>query len=136
MKITYAQLTLARGEAYNEEPVGLRVESAHEVQELRYLRASQQSAANRGNLRSRVSFSVTRRHASEADALRFSLTHPAQFPIGSGQPLRIDAENHRKRTSFTLQQAVPVDIRSSASGPITATAYEFLGGATLTDTQS
>lgn len=128
MRIAYAQIVIARGESFNEEPTDLKIETRQQVQEMRLLRAESARTVSRGNLRTRVTFRVTHRHQNETEAIHFALTHPGRLRSLIEKPLYVTTERHGRRASFTICSATPRVIRCEADGPLTTTSYEFVAG--------
>lgn len=75
MRITIESTELARGQLYNENPVGMAINGEDLIQEVELFRNEEMRFINRGNLRTNLTFGVHREFSSIHDAQLFRFTH-------------------------------------------------------------
>ncbi len=128
MRIQLGTLVLAAGAAAQEPPTGLELRAEREVQTSERFRAETARHFDRGNLRHRVRFSVTRRHATAEEAARHALEQAAQLRSADGT-VRFIAEANGREAGFALLDAVVSEAEVRPEGLVTRHRYTLLGGA-------
>jgi hypothetical protein len=128
MRITFSDTILAAGLAAAEPAVDLRIEARRESQTTERFRAETARIIDRGNVRHRVRFEVSRRHASAEAAARHALGHAASLG-GVGAVAVFTAEDGPRQARFFLHDAVVVEAEVRPAGQLTFHRYELLGGA-------
>jgi hypothetical protein len=106
-------------------PIGLRINGAIVADVAEYLRASSVEVFDRGNLRTVISFSVTREHASVEAAQSYLVQHAVTVPRSG----LVEIEYEQGRGRAWLYGAVMPQANSSHSGCSTTVEYEIIGGA-------
>jgi len=127
MKIRLGNLDLARGLAHRESPARFSLATERETQLVSTLRASNAAIFDRGNARTFVTFSVTRRHANAERALRFAAGHSQALANTNG--VVIISEDSPGEAEFFLPDAVLHTLHCAPEGLLTETEYAFVGGA-------
>ncbi|MGF1450261.1 MAG: hypothetical protein ACFB20_12710 [Opitutales bacterium] len=128
MRIQLGKLVLAAGSAAQEPPTDLTLRAQREVQTAERFRAETAKHIDRGNLRHRVRFSVTRRHVSAEEATRHALEQAALLRSADGT-VRFIAEANGREAGFALLDAVVSEAEVRPEGLITRHRYTLLGGA-------
>lgn len=128
MKITFGDILIARGQSHHEEPLDLSITTQRLVQETQLMRATHAAPIDRGNLLTRITFSVTRQHNSADTAREFSLTHASTLS-GLATDAHFTDETSPRNRSFTLSNAVISQISLTVNGTTTTAAYDIRGGA-------
>jgi hypothetical protein len=126
MKIRLGQIDLARGLTHRESPTRFSLATARETQMARAVRATAVEIFDRGNTRTVVTFTVTRRHPNVEQALRFATTHP-QALAGATGGLIFTSEDGPGTAETYLPDAVLRSLHCQPAGIITHTEYEFIG---------
>jgi len=128
MKIRLGQLELARGLAHRESPRQFSLATTRETQVAPALRALRAGVFDRGNARTAVAFTITRRHESVERALRFAAAHPQALASAVGG-LTMVSEDGPGEAEVFLPDAALKAVRCVPAGVVTDTAYEFIGSA-------
>jgi len=128
MKIRLGQFELARGLAHRESPRQFSLATTRETQVAAALRAPQAGVFDRGNARTNVHFTVTRRHDSIERALRFAAAHPQALAAAAGG-LTFISEDGPGEAEIFLPDAALRSVRCAPAGLVTDTEYEFVGSA-------
>jgi hypothetical protein len=128
MKIRFGQLELARGLTHRESPRQFSLATTRETQVAPALRAPLAGVFDRGNSRTAVAFTVTRRHDSVERALRFAATHPQALANATGG-LTFVSEDGPGEAEIFLPDAVLRAVRCVPAGLVTDTEYQFIGSA-------
>ena len=127
MKIRLGPLDLARGLAHRESPRQFSLTTTRETQVAAALRAPQAAVFDRGNARTLVQFTVTRRHDSIERALRFAALHPSALAATTGG-LTFITEDGPVESEIFLPDAALRSVKCVPNALLTDTDYEFLGG--------
>lgn len=119
--------TWITGDSMRERPRDLRINGARVVQDAQFLRASAGRSFDRSNLKTSVSFAISREHSSIQAAEAFILAHYCELP-GSGT-----LELHAEATTGGVKQyymtnAVLSVTGGSVNGVSTDHSYEITGG--------
>jgi hypothetical protein len=128
MKIRFGQIELARGLTRRESPMQFALATARETQIAPALRAAQAEVFDRGNLRTVVTFAISKRHENQEQALRFAAAHPLALANQTGG-LTFILEDAASEAELYLPDAAIRSLRCAPAGIITNTEYEFIGSA-------
>lgn len=125
MKITFDSIELARGNAHCEEVKDLNIKGSKEIQVSTPLRSQEVKIFDRGNLKTLVTFTNTRKHKDKDAASLFALKHAAVLSKRSGKVLfALENENN---TILCLNNASIKNIKSTCCGILSTHWYEILG---------
>lgn len=80
MRITVNNVVLCEGQAKDEYPEQFAIDSQRVVQIAQYLRADNAEPIGRGNRIRRITFRVTREHASHRVACEWAVAHEVSIP--------------------------------------------------------
>lgn len=125
MRIVIDNIELARGDLFCESPINLKIRSHKELQIAPLLRAKEARVFDRGNLRTRITFEVIRKHANKEESEAFVLQHAAMLAAVQGDAFFF-LEDQEKR-SFTLSDATVKEIESQFEGVTSLHTYEIVG---------
>lgn len=125
MQIHLGEHCLARGQAYDESPRALHVESTRQSQTVHLLQAPFARYADRANTDTLIRFRIQRRHATPDDALRFALTHASTLrdPAPTATFQLEDTP-----TTLTLHNATLRHLHLTHEGHLTLADYTLAGG--------
>lgn len=102
------------------------INGQRQVQILKTIRSPHVETFDRGNLQIKLSFEVGRRHKTQTDAIRHTLTHACELAQANGQ-LIIEMEDKQHRC-FYLESATIQHIQTKYKGNSSYTTYEIYGG--------
>lgn len=117
-----------RGSSTGAGPSDLRISGERIIQERQFLRAVQCTMQNRGNVKTVVTFTVTREHSSIQNAWTFALLHYATLP-GQGTITFEAATNTGAVKRIYLDNAALSVSEHQANGVRTRHTYTIQGGA-------
>lgn len=126
MRITLNRTVLAT-DASPARVRNFRLEAERSVQEGRLLRAAAAAFFDRANARTRVSFEVTRSHASVREAEAFLLNHEQALPP-TGLAVFTAVNDAGAATTRYLADAVLESVEGSGAGTGTRHRYVLRGG--------
>lgn len=125
MKITLGTWELARGVAYGEDPLELKVSGQRSVQLLTTVGGDVSKAVNRGNLVTHLEFRVRKKHPTAELAEEDALRHASELQTKASE-LTLMSES--EKMVFSLKNAVVTSITSSSYGNIAEHFYKIVGG--------
>lgn len=108
-----------------EQSLGLRISGDLTVQEKRLFRGDEVVTVDRGNKRTRFSFSVKREHASADAAETFMVSHSKAIHGKAGAMTILQDDGG---AAGTVSAAAVVDYNGSYEGAQTTFSYEIIGG--------
>jgi len=126
MKILFEDTVLARGLAFFESPIGLRVRGSREIQKMLRLRADRLKTLDRGNMETWIRFELVRRHDSEEEAIAHVLSHASELEGCRGAVLFTHEGNDE--TTLKLSDACVKRVESETQGITSRHSYELIGG--------
>lgn len=125
MRIFISNIPLSQGSQYQEYPEYFTLTEEHQVHIEHFLNSPQVHTYDRGNIKTTLSFSVTRHHGSVSNAQKFILTHSRQlYPISG--PITFQEED--SPTRYILENAVIQKIESTLNGTSTTHTYYITAG--------
>jgi hypothetical protein len=125
MKIFIGEIALAGGVEAQESPCDMTIRNEREVQIVGVLRGNSAVSYDRGNQRTILNFTVTRRHNSIEDAQKFILMHAANLCNLSASVSVIEEPSGDE---YVLPNATVVGVRSSSLGSTSTHEYRIVGG--------
>ncbi len=102
MKIYLGDYLIARGRAYKEEPLDLKINGERNIQITHLLHSKEAKVYDRGNLKNRIEFKVPHKHKNLEAALKYALTHSTnlgeyiaylRFIIEENEPIELIMPN-------------------------------------------
>ncbi|MCQ2956218.1 MAG: hypothetical protein MJ218_03515 [Opitutales bacterium] len=127
MKITLNSHVLSGGEKTNEAITRLEITAHWTVQWRKAIHADFAKALGRDNQQTEIVLEVSKRHASKAEAIQYSLTHASQLIHAKGQ-LSIDFEDPSAKQTTLLEDATLCTIQTHSKGNASYTLYKIYGG--------
>lgn len=128
MKITIGNFTLADHGPLT--PSGLKINGQRVAQVVEFPRAEEVEVFNRGNASNTYSFSVTRKHATPADAEAYILEHETDCPVQDLVTFEIKKANGQVTLRY-VRNGMLQTLERGYHGCSTFHSYQIIGGQML-----
>ncbi|MDR2807187.1 MAG: hypothetical protein LBB11_03460 [Puniceicoccales bacterium] len=126
MKISFGDVSLARGIEFGETPMDFKVFGQHATQIISTIRGDEVKAIDRGNLTTRIEFRVRKKHKNAEAAQDYMVRHAAELRDLQTDLTIVGEPSH---TIYYLKNAVMSSVESSSNTNTSEHFYKILGGA-------